>query len=462
MTCLLAGILAAACAGGGTPSGFSKGDSWSFPLVGPLEDGPLITPVSVRGHGPYLFLIDPDANVSVIDKQVVDEAGLTVGQGPTRVDETGAQQSRAYAELVDLKLGNLTVAHRQVMMVPADFYNTEGRRVNGVIGRDILADSLVFGFDRDQGIATLTTVKTFTPPPGAITIKYEPLAVESEAVATAGANAPSMSSSGDQDQASRISVATRGSEGPRLDVTPISRRIASAQIGGTRAAMHLDLGASVSQLRESLWSKAGLTPGNVKLRLVDEVATVREVTKAATADVTVGGAKGHVTLAPYEDKRFNAGKVDGALGLDFFLPYAVYAAWEATTFYLRPRGNAAATAVARMGRWGADMPTCPHPGCVTATLTQTEGGLRLDIVRDAEAAKKAFEVRIGVTPAAGKTAAPLVVELPVGADKITGGVPADYAGATLTVLDASPFTRPCEGKDGCVFAFASAAPTVSK
>jgi hypothetical protein len=209
-----------------------------------------------------------------------------------------------------------------------------------------------------------------------------------------------------------------------------------------------------------VWSKANLTPGDVKLRLIDEVATVREVTKATTADVTVSGAKAHVTLAPYDDKRFSAAKVDGALGLDFFLPYAVYASWDATTFYLKPRGDAAATAVARMGRWGADMPTCPHPGCVTATLTQTDGGLRLDIVRDAEAANKAFEVRIGVTPAPGKTAAPLIVELPVGADKITGGVPADYAGATLTVLDAAPFTRPCEGKDGCVFAFASAAPTV--
>jgi hypothetical protein len=265
----------------------------------------------------------------------------------------------------------------------------------------------------------------------------------------------------DENQASRIGVATRDT-GARLDVTPISRRVTSAQIGDTKVAMHLDLGAPVSQLRESLWSKANLSPGDVKLRLVDEVATVREVTKATTADVTAGGAKAHVTLAPYEDKRFGVGKVDGALGLDFFLPYAVHAAWASTTFYLKPRGDAAATAVARMGRWGADMPTCPHPGCVTATLTQTEGGLRLDIVRDPEAAKKAFEVRIGVTPAPGKTASPLIVELPVGADKITGGVPADYAGATLSVLDASPFTRPCEGKDGCVFAFASAAPTIKK
>src|SRR4051812_1080712 len=33
----------------GAPPGFSGGDRWTFPLVGPLEDGLLVTPVSVHG-----------------------------------------------------------------------------------------------------------------------------------------------------------------------------------------------------------------------------------------------------------------------------------------------------------------------------------------------------------------------------------------------------------------------------
>jgi aspartyl protease len=149
--CVCAGILAAGCTTG-VPGGFSKGDHWTFPLVGPLEDGLLLTPVSVRGHGPYLFAIDPDANITVIDQQVVDEAGLTMGRGPSRIDEAASEQNRGYAELLDLKIGNLAIDRRQVMLVPTGFYNTaDGRRLNGVLGRDVLADSLVFGFDRDQG-----------------------------------------------------------------------------------------------------------------------------------------------------------------------------------------------------------------------------------------------------------------------------------------------------------------------
>jgi len=81
---MFAAVLLAGCASSGT-SGFSKGDHWTFPLVGPLEDGLLITPATVKGKGPYLFLIDPDANLSVIDQQVVDEAELLKGTGPSRI-----------------------------------------------------------------------------------------------------------------------------------------------------------------------------------------------------------------------------------------------------------------------------------------------------------------------------------------------------------------------------------------
>ena len=456
---LFAGLVIGSAAGctTGTPSGFSKGDHWVFPLVGPLEDGVLIAPAMVHGKGPYLFTIDPDANISGIDKQVADEAGLTTSRGPTLLDETGAEQMRGYAELVDLQLGTLTIERRQVMLVPSDFYNTDGRRVNGVLGRDVLADALVFGFDRDQGIATLVTPETFTPPPSAIAVAYDTVAVDPVLMATISGHGGAMDSS-NTDDASRIGVVTR-SNGPAIDPTPPVRRVAAAQIGGATFSMHLDLGGAVSELREPLWAKAKLAAADVKLRLVDEVATVREVTRAAVAtDAALGAARApRITLAPYIDKRFAAARVDGVLGLDFFRPYAVYANWSKRTYYLKPRGDAAATAVARIGRWGAALPVCPHPGCVTATLTDTTGGTRLDIVRDPPAARRALEVRIGVTAAAGKSAAALVVELPADVDKITGGVPANYEGATLAVLDVSPFTRPCDSKEGCVYQFDAAA-----
>jgi len=443
----------AACAGA-TPSGFSKGDHWTFPLVGPLEDGLLLTPVTVRGHGPYLFAIDPDANITAIDKQVADEAGLETGQGPVRIDEDGSEQSRGYAELVQLQVGTLAIERRQVMLVPATFFNVEGRQVNGVLGRDVIADGLVFGFDRDQGIGMLSTAKVFAAPPDAIAMPYRLVQPTPEALAMAG-NQPALQSS-NNDDASRVSVMTR-SGGPTLDVAPLPRRVVAAQVGDGKFTMHLDLGAPVSQLRETLWPRTKIAATNVRIRLVDEVATVREVTEGVVAAASAGAAKSaRVTLVPFVDKRFALTSVDGALGLDFFQPYAVYASWATSTFYLKQRGDAAASTTARLGRWGAALPSCPHPGCVTATLSDTGGGTLLEVVRDPEAAHRALELRLGVTPAPGKSAPPLVIELPAEVEKLSGGVADVYAGAKLTVLDVSPFTRPCDGNAGCAFQFTSA------
>src|ERR1044071_7401109 len=96
--------LMAGCAVG-TPAGFSSGDQWTFPLVGPLEDGLLITPVMINTHGPYLFLIDPDAPISIIDVELVKVASLRPIPGPPRLDESDTQRVRAYAELTGLEIG---------------------------------------------------------------------------------------------------------------------------------------------------------------------------------------------------------------------------------------------------------------------------------------------------------------------------------------------------------------------
>jgi hypothetical protein len=453
VTTLFAGALAG-CAGA-TPSGFSKGDHWSVPLVGPLENGTLLVPVSVAGKGPYLFYIDPDAPVSAIDQEVIDEAKLEPAQGQMIRDEANMPLGRGFAALHDLKVGDLAIDARTVIAVPKDFFNLDARRVHGMLGKDVLADRLVFGFDRDQGIVTLSVPAVFTPPPGAATLAYTRTEVDTASEnGTGGGNAPVMSSGGGDtpnEQAGRINHGTATS----VDTKTVQRRVAKAQVGGAQVQLHLDLGAPISELRQEQWAKAGLTatPVEGKLRLVDEGGTVRVVEAAASADVTVGSIKGHARFVPYVEKRFGPKKVDGALGLDFFRDYAVYANWEATTYFVKPRGDAAASLTARLGRWAAELAGCAHPGCAEVKLTQTDGGLKLDVTRDPQAKGKPLEILLAATPPAGKPApANLLVELPAGIDTISGGMPAEYDGSTaMTVIDASPFTRPCEGNTGCVY-----------
>jgi len=461
----LTGLVLTACSIG-APPGFSNGDRWLLPLVGPLEDGVLLTTATIHDRGPYLFLIDPDANLSEVDDKLVEEAELRMGSGPRRIDETNTGLTRVYAELLDLRLGGLAIDRRDAMVFPGGLYDTEDRHIRGVLGRDVIADSLVFGFDRDQGVAMLSTTRAFTPPPGATAIAYQEISAITRSGIPQTAEdrydttplqkrfMPLYLARGLplklEDSYDRPHYQKQLPTNELDDVAPVPRRIADARIGPATLELHLDLGAAVSQLREASWPKAGLVAGDRALRLVDETASVRRVTTASQGVAVHLGtltAEG-VVFVPYVERRFHAESVDGALGLDFFRRYSVFARWDDSQLLVKPRGDAGATVTARLGRWGTALPTCPHPGCLTAELASD--GVALVVARDSEASHHALEIFVGVTPGEGKTCAPLTIELAAEDDALTVALPAEYAGATFHVLDAAPFPRTCGSSSSCV------------
>jgi hypothetical protein len=459
----------------GAPPGFSKGDSWQVPLVGPLEDGLLLVPALVNGKGPYVFAIDPDAHVSIVDQDVVKETGARVGEGPHMLDESDKQQPRFFAEVLRWDLGSLTVeGPKSAQIVPSGTFDAGGRRIHGVIGRDIIADSLVFTFDRDLGVVTLTTTKTAKAPSGAQNVKYSVLN-------------------------SRINNA---------EVLPISRRLVTAKVNGVPFALHVDYGAMPSQLRPRSWAKANLAESDLQIALVDEVGISRDVRKQGVASTVelAGATVNDVSFVPYTDSRWLEQDLEGTLGLDFFRRMSVMTNWDSQMIYMWPRHDVTRDITARLGRWHSHtLGECEHVACVKVTLidplankpapaptaepasapnsmpapdapapapapmpgsapTQppTPGpgaapmptqhpGLVASITRDASSSEMPLEVLIAATPADGK--APLkwiIVNLPAGADRAMTHLSADYLGATLTVLDASPFPRTCPTKGGCI------------
>lgn len=428
----LAATFVAACSVG-APTGFSEGATWTIPLIGPLEDGLLLVPALVNGKGPFVFAIDPDAHVSIIDQYVLKESGARTGEGPRLLDENDTQQNRFYAEILEWQLGTLTVkGPKPAQLVMMNVFDADGRRIHGVIGRDIIADTLVFGFDRDAGVAVLTTLKAFKSPANATTLGFSVL---------------------------RSQVAN-------AQVLPISRRLVNATINGQRFTLHLDFGATPSQLRARSWAKAKLVESDLKLALVDEVGMPRNVKKQGTAEsVSLGtlSAK-HVTFVPYEDKRWPDQDLDGTIALGFLKPYNVSINWDQSKVYITKRGDPMATLKARIGRWQSKtLTSCANAGCVKLSLIDplagkppdqmpaAHPGLVASIVREPAAKQLELEVLIAVTPAAGKPPLKwLVANLPMGAERAMTHLPADYVGATLTVVDAGFFPRKCPAEGGCV------------
>jgi hypothetical protein len=425
-------LLAAAGCTVGAPPGFSGGDAWSFPLVGPLEGGPLVVPVSFGDKGPYLFTIDPDSPRSHIDIALASELGLRSGYGPEFVDESDKSRPTKFADVPRISIGDLTVRSLTFYADEVGTFNVAGRQIRGVIGKDILADSIAFGFDRSTGRAWIATQKGFTKPADAVAIGFDRAK-------------PEVLSGGEW---------------------AVSRRMTTATINGASFKMHLDLGGPNSQLRESKWAGAGLAEVALQRQLIDEIGTKRVVDKGGVAgEVTVGGVTAkNVLFVPYGDKRWNELVVDGSLGLDFFDGHAVAINFDDDVVFVSPESGHA-DVKARVARWGsAKLDACAQPACTTASLVQAEppaegapaapaGKPILYIERTAEVADLGFEVLIEPRAAdGGPSDLPrLIAIFPAGTTQLTTALEDRFAGATFQVVDVDPFPRTCAREGACVY-----------
>ncbi|HET9991695.1 MAG TPA: retropepsin-like aspartic protease [Kofleriaceae bacterium] len=427
-------VSAVGCTGLAAPSGFSAGDSWTAPMVGPLEDGLLLVPVFINGKGPYLFAIDTDASVSVVSHHVVGDAKLDIVEGPKLDDETDHQRERSYAEVLGFELGTLTVERVTAEVVADHVFDLDGRTIDGLIGRDVIMDSLAFEFDRDRGTITLMTAKAY--PRAAAAFTAPPLAFK---VLPSKIDAPA---------------------------PPVAKKLVTANVDGTPLSLHLDFGASPSQLRDRSWDKAKLASVQQRSAVIDEVGTPRAVErKGVAATVTLGPATAsNVEFVPYGDKRWRDEDFDGTLGLDFFAGQTVLVNWGQHQVYLKPRVPPATGIAARIGRWQSSlMPACEHTGCATVNVVDplanippeqrppTHPGVVVSVVRDAKANDVALEVVIAVKGADPANQLQwLVANLPPNVDRAITHLPPGYLGAELKVVDASPFPRVCPADGGCI------------
>ncbi len=332
-------------------------DHWAFALVAPEEEGLLIASVYVNGHGPLPFVIDLDARHSAIDetlaKALSAEAGIpktkddalglphvvqatTVVDGPTVVDGLGQQHRTRQIDVREVRLGDFVVKDRTVRVVRDGAFDADGRRIWGKVGRDVLDDKLAFGFDRELGVGMLARHHAA------------------------------------QDAATVVATISQYDH----DDVPLARHLVNARINGLEVKLALDLAATTSSLRATLWPSAKLAAVPLTTRQVDELGDERMRASAALAS-RIDARTLHATavlLTDYDDHRWREQDLDGTLGLDAFRDASAWVDANGHSLSVTPRSDKAATLVARLGRWGdGRLATCPHPGCVTLTLLQTQG-----------------------------------------------------------------------------------------
>jgi hypothetical protein len=401
-------VFLGACAVG-APPGFSQGDTWTLPLVAPEHESRLLTPVTIDGRGPYLFAIDPDLPMTIVDREILANTDFRRWDGPRRLDQHDTTHETFYRRIPNVRVGDLSVSLLLVAETPEHSFDDDGRRIYGVLGHDVIADSLVFGFARDKGIAWLQTQDVFQPPAGAREIEYNKLRDE-----------------------------------PVAD----PRKLVTTAINGHELALHLSLGDTTSQLYPRAWAAAGLTPVDRSAMFTDDTGQHRAVEHlGVAAHVTADGiTRDGLGFTPYDDRRFRFDRFDGTLGLDFFRPFDVTVNWHRTTIYVTPRRPVPVGQ--RLARWGWNH--CSTADCFQAAL-ETDGYAQpsVRVTRD-PAVTGNVTVIVHATPASGPPLPSIEVSLPAGLDQLSAPIDDRYAGAQLAVFDASPFGRPCADPRGCV------------
>jgi hypothetical protein len=415
-------VLATGCALG-APPGFSSGDTWTFPLVDPLADGRLLVPVMVHGQGPYLFIVDRDSP-TIVDPQVVAEAGVRM-RGQIRIaDHSDTTHVAFAAELTDVKVGDLAISLVHVVVLPhPNRFDTDGRRIHGILGREVLADSLVFGFDRDRGIAWLKTQQAFSPPPGATALELEKF--------------------------------TR--DGVKVVWEPVLR----ASVNGVAFDLHPRIGELVGQIPRTRWSGAKLSELAWDVGMLDHSGESWRASSIGVADqVTIGGVAGsRAAFAPYSDRRREFDHVGGTIGLDFFRPFAVAADWHHRVIYVTQRQDPLASRALRIARWQA-LASCANGECVELALSpprDNDPARPVLAVRNEDVSHD-LQVTVRATTPSGGPLPNLEINLPQGTHSLDTVLDARYLDAKLEVLDLSPFPRRCVYVGGCVMVQAPAPP----
>jgi hypothetical protein len=397
----------------GAPPGFAPHDrtSWSFPLVDPLADHRLVTPVYVDGHGPFLFAIDPDAPATVVDADLVHASGLVMFGCERAIDHRDVTFPMCHSDLPSVRVGELQVSSLRARVVSGGALFEDMRAIRGVLGHDITVDSLVFGFDRERGVAWLATEDSFQAPDGARVLAY--------------------------DKAARRVAA------PEWQVP---RRMVHAAIDGVEHALHVDLGRAASELRPSYWDDAKLDRKAASLAILDDLGRGRAVDRVGIADrVTVQGvARQRVAFVAFDDRRYFHAETDGTLALDFFEPFRVEADWHHARIYLTPRVDSRQVRTARLARWGAPIATCRHAGCVELVLSDTA----LEVMP--EPVDGDLDIVAHATSRAGAALPALEIVVPRGTAKFAMELDERYRDATLEVIDAAPFARTCANGGACV------------
>lgn len=128
----------------------------------------------IDGHGPYHFLLDTGASITVITPQLAQRIGLSGGRSQ-RVTGGGGSMQVQRLFLGDIRVGNAEVHHVAAVIIPLPpdvTYQGEYGTIDGVIGYSFLSHFAVT-IDNKANTATFSPAGSYHAPAGANSVSAD-------------------------------------------------------------------------------------------------------------------------------------------------------------------------------------------------------------------------------------------------------------------------------------------------
>jgi hypothetical protein len=105
--------------------------------VRPCKGGRSVVAVKLNGAGPYDFMVDTGATVTVIDTALFDELGLHT-EGSTQIVSAAGATSQFVSQIKEITLDSLSVRNIMVVSMQSPFKGSDYRGVRGILGENFL------------------------------------------------------------------------------------------------------------------------------------------------------------------------------------------------------------------------------------------------------------------------------------------------------------------------------------
>jgi predicted aspartyl protease len=115
----------------------AQGPRMATVAMRPYHDKRAVVAVKVNGAGPYDFVVDTGATITLVDADLVDQLKLPI-EGATTIHSSAAASAGSRSTAKEIMVGDLSVKNVAIVSINHPLLGSERRSIRGILGENFL------------------------------------------------------------------------------------------------------------------------------------------------------------------------------------------------------------------------------------------------------------------------------------------------------------------------------------